>query len=654
MLAVHRRVLRPATLRLSGKTMLRSQSLVLATWKQAHRVNSIKTMYQQQRWMTQSRAPMDKVGSYFGSYSEETGEWEPEQEHLEGFHSDHVFGSDMTLQALIRLDINGARRLFRNVLQHHYYQDMEMWNKWATMEWRDGKILLARKIFTKASKICFSPVLWQSWATMEGDVENYNEARRLFNVIIAADAGKTAQTAMAGLGWLGFLVLDVDYCVVGLALVEDRSGNTDKARKLFIGYKKKFPDDIHLAEAYALFEGRHGNMKLSRQLFAQAAAMPLCTPQVFHAWAQLEFERGNYGEAISVLDEGLETNPYDKKQFMPRAMSLAKLGDVEGARAAFREYTKLSTVDERAYNAFAQFEEGIGNNTAALKIYHTVLKHNPGSVSNITSLAYFHLRTDEDHGLEDARETFSTGVSLVPDNAQLWHNWGVLEEKHGSSDRAKEYFEKATHLSPWSASYWSSLAKLEAKRGNIESARLVLDLATQQCCNHVMLLTTLAKIERKAKNAKRAREACVAALKIDKKRAATWNLRALVEMPHNPATAKNLIESALKLVSTHDHLSWSILLCTYGRAHAALGDYENAITTFKESIRLNNTNSNTYYYLAEFLVQIGQIDEAIKQYRLMSLICPQERLASIETRLDELQNHLPKKQQTIHDDVDDE
>ncbi|KDO30058.1 hypothetical protein SPRG_05249 [Saprolegnia parasitica CBS 223.65] len=627
MLAFHRRVLRPQTLRLSGATVLRSQSLVLATWKQTHRVSSIKTMYQQQRWLSQSRpafssAAPPATGSYFGSYSEETGEWEPERDHLEGFQSDHVAANEMTLQALIRLDINGARRLFRNVLQHHYYHDMEMWNKWATMEWRDGKVMLARKIFTKASKICFSASLWQSWATMEGDIENFNEARRLFNVIIAADAGKTTQTAMAGLG---------------LALVEDRSGNTDKARKLFIAYKKKFPDDIHLAEAYALFEGRHGHMKLARQLFTQATQMALCTPQVFHAWAQLEYERGFYGEAVVVLDQGLESAPYDKKQFMLRAMSLAKLGDVDGARDAFREYTKLSSIDERAYNAFAQFEDGLGNHGAALKIYHTVLKHNPGSISNITSLAYLHLRTDAQHGLDDARETFSTGVAMVPDSAQLWHNWGILEEKHGDVDRAKEYYEKATHLSPWSASYWCSLAKMEAKRGNIESARVVLDLATQQCSNRVMLLTTLAKIERRAKNTKRARDACTAALKVDKKRAATWNLRALVEMPHHPEKAKNLIESALKLIPTHDHMSWSILLCTYGRAHAALGDYQNAMIAFKESIRLHERNPATYEYLAEFLVQIGHVDEAIKQLRLLTLICPAERVASVEARLRELE-----------------
>ncbi|RHZ08135.1 hypothetical protein DYB26_002368 [Aphanomyces astaci] len=519
---------------------------------------------------------------YFGSYSERTGEWEPDQSHLDEVVRSDSLDAHPTLQSLIRDDIEEARRFFRNVLQVHYHNDMDMWNKWATMvrdEWKDGKIVLARKIYAKASKIRFSPVLYQSWGTMESELQNYMEARRLFSVILATDSSNSLQAAMASLG---------------------------------------------LALAYALFEGRHGNVKLARQMLSAMAERGDCTPQVFHAWAYLEFRRGSYNETLSIIDRGLVTDPYDKPLLMLRALALAKSGDNESAREAFIKHTKFAKGDPRAFNAFAQFEEENGNFEEAQRIYHSILQQQPTSASNITGLAYLQVKMDPEGGVESGRDAFATGVNIAVDNAELWHNWGIFEERHGTPELAKRLYTEAVEKAPWAADYWCSLARVESKLGDTKAMRVTLDKATMMCTNKLPLLVALAKLELKNRNFKQAREACVAALKVDKNRPSTWNLR---------QRAKGIVESALKIIPTHDHVSWGILLCTYARCYAAMGDYDNAATSFREAIRLDAGNYHTHMYLANFMEKMGELEEAKKRYETASLLCPSNKVHLMERHI---------------------
>ncbi|ETV97851.1 hypothetical protein, variant 2 [Aphanomyces invadans] len=460
---------------------------------------------------------------------------------------------------------------------------------------------------------------------MEMDLQNYTEARRLFSVILATETSDSLQAAMATLG---------------LALVEDRCGNTDKARRMFVQATKRFPEDLHVAEAYALFEGRHGNVMLARQLLSAASERGDSTPQVFHAWAYLEFRRGNFRDALTIIDRGLLTDPYDKPLLMLRALTLAKMGDNDGAREAFMKHTKFARGDARAYNAYAQFEEESGNFEVAQNIYHSILKQHPTSASNITGLAYLHVKMDPKEGVEHGRETFATGVTVAVDNAQLWHSWGVFEERYGTLELAKRLFTEATEKAPWAADYWCSLARVESKLGDPKAMRVTLDKATMTCSNKLPLLVTLAKLELKNRCFKEAREACVAALKIDKKRPSTWNLRALVELTHHPERAKGIVENALKIVPTHDHVSWGILLCTYARCYVAMGDYDNAAASFREAIRLDGGNYHTHLYLANFMEKVGELEEAKKRYEMASLLCPSNKvhlmgrnIASIDEQL---------------------
>ncbi|KAF0685565.1 Aste57867_22573 [Aphanomyces stellatus] len=571
------------------------------------------------RWIHSSMH--DDVGQgYVGQYSETTGEWEPDRSHMEEIvRKGEFMDQDVTLQTLIRYDIDEARRLFRKVLQTYYHNDMGMWNKWAVMEWRDGKVDLARKIFVKASKIRFHPILYLSWATMERELQNYMEARRLYKLILATEGNESSLAVMAG---------------TGLAMIEDKCGNADRARRMFLQYKKRFPHDLHLAEAHALFEGRHGNLKLSRQLFDAITKFPDCTQQVYHAYAHLEYSSGNWEYALAIVHRGLALGTKSGELYFLRALALWKLGEVDNAREVFDYQTKMSVPNPRNFNAYALFEIDQGNLNKARLIFEDILRKMPTSVSNITSLAELHVQL---HGTEEGvtrgRNVFENGAAISGDNMELLHNWGVFEEKHGSVDRAKKLFEQATEKAPWVSTYWMSLARVESLRGDIQASRVVLDKATMKCTNQLPLLVSLAQLELKNRNFKEAREACMAALKIDKKRGDLWNLRALIELPHNADRAIGVIENALKTIPPHDIMSWSVLLCTYARSHSLVGDLENAAKSYNESIRLDPKNYHTHMYLAEFLEKIGRVDEAKEEYEVAGALCPRHKRRSVQERL---------------------
>ncbi|KAH9084624.1 hypothetical protein Ae201684P_001866 [Aphanomyces euteiches] len=532
------------------------------------------------------------IGGYTGTFSGKTGEWEPDRTHLEEVIRKDILMGDVepTLHGLIRHDIDEARRLFRSVLQLHYHDDMGMWNKWGTMEWKDGKYSLARKIFAKASKIRFDSI---------------------------------QQTASKRL-WL-----DLDS-------PSSRKNVVTRRNRMLKQYHKRFPDDLPVAEAYALFEGRNGNIALARYLFAKEGQRTDTTPQFFHAWAYFEYNLGFYRSALEIVTKGLTYDPYDKSLNLLLALTFAKLEDYDAAREAFQRHMSFAVADPRAFNAFAQFEEEQGNYDTAAKIYEAYLKRDPTNISNITSLAYLQIKIDGKDGVESARQVFAAGAEYTNGIAPLIFNWGVFEEGYGSLDKARQLLLEATEKSPWAADYWCSLARTESRRGDIKAARVILDKATMQCDNKLSLLVALAKLELKNRNYKQAREACVNALKIDKKKASVWNLRALVELPHNPDKAKNIIESALKIIPTQDHNSWAILLCTYGRSHTLLGAYEDAAASFRESIRLDPTNYHSHMYLAGFMATIGEYKEAKDFYMSASRLCPRHKVPMIEKEVDKM------------------
>ncbi|CAI5745462.1 unnamed protein product [Peronospora destructor] len=551
--------------------------------------------------------------------------WEPDVKYLDGLKS-HWQGPEPTLNELVRDDVPIARNLFRNVLQRFYPKEMAMWNKWGVMEWKAGNYGLARMIFSKASRISFNVELLASWASMELATKNLQEATRIFKLILATDP----HNPVAGLG---------------MALTEVQAGRQDEARERFQELLEEHPRDVLIMQAYGVFEAKCQHVGLARSIFQKAVSHPRATGQVWHAWAKAEYDAGLYKNALAVISSAFRRYPTHKWLILLGAMAYFKLGNLYEARRAYRRLIDGGLyVEASSYNSYAKMEEELGNEDAAVGLYIEALEQYPDHVPSMMSLAILYKRRGH---IRNARKVFESALQNLQHTGPVLHAFGDFEEQHGELAHARELYEESTNVQPTAIESWRALARVEAKLHNYEAARSVLTLAAQHVLNDAPLFIELAKIEQRNGCLPTARQAFEKALKIDPSSASVWNLRALLELPVDPERAKTIVENALSAVPEYEKTSWSILMCTYGRTFAALGDYQQAVAAFQRSFKLRPKNWETHLIYADSVLAPNEAwTEAVKHLTASRKLLP---------RTDRRRaNHNPDEEDNDQDHYEDE
>ncbi|KAG2764804.1 hypothetical protein JG687_00000210 [Phytophthora cactorum] len=569
-------------------------------------------------------------------FSELSGKtpWEPDVKYLEGLKS-RWQGPEPTLNELVREDVPMARNLFRNVLQRCYPKDMGMWNKWGVMEWKAGNYGLARMIFSKASRISFDAELWTSWGSMELETKNLQEAKRIFKVILATDP----LNPMAGLG---------------MALWEVQAGHPDEARERFQELLEEHPRDVLIMQAYGVFEAKCQHVGLARSIFQNAVSHPRATGQVWHAWAKAEYDAGLYKNALAVISTAFERFPTHKWLILLGAMAHFKLGDLYEARRAYRRLIDGGLyVEPSAYNSYAKMEEELGNEDAAVGLYVEALEQHPDHVPSMMSLAVLYKRRGR---MRNARKIFEKALENLQHTGPILQAFGGFEEQHGELDNARELYDEATKVQPTVVESWRCLARVEARLKNYEAARSALTMASQHVPNDAPLLIELAKIEQRNRRFPAARTALEKALKIDPSDASVWNMRALLELSLDPERAKIIVENALSVVPEYEKTSWSILMCTYGRTFAALGDFQQAVAAFQRSFKLRPKNWETHLIYADSVLTPNEAwSEAVKHLTAARKLLPRtdRRRGNVDRKL-RAAEAMAKAEQYKHAEQDDE
>ncbi|RLN47612.1 hypothetical protein BBJ28_00005593 [Nothophytophthora sp. Chile5] len=626
--AATRALRRPEALR--GAAALATGRMQMRALSSGHSYRSVNALYVGQDY---SRQVEKKFGELSGKEP-----WEPAVEHLQNIKESWL-GPQPTLNELVREDVPLARSLFRNVLQRHYPKDMGMWNKWGVMEWKAGNYDLARMIFSKASRISFDAELWTSWASMEMETKNLLEAKRIFKVILATDPSN----AMAGLS---------------MALWEVEAGHPDEAREQFLALLETHPNDVVILQAYGVFEAKSQHVGLARNIFERAVSHPRATGQVWHAWAKAEFDAGLYKNSLAVIDRAFRTFPTHKWLILLGAMAHFKLDDVYEARRAYRRLIDGGFfVEPSAYNSYAKMEEELGNEEFAMGLYVEVLEQHPDHLPSLMSLAILHKKRGH---LRNARKVFENALKNLQHTGPALHAWGAFEEQYGDLENAHELFDEATKQQPTSIASWRALARVDARLGNLEAARAVITMASQHFPNDTPLLVELAKIEQRNRRFPAARAALEKALKLDPSEASIWNMRALLELPLDPERARILVENALAVVPEYEKTSWSILMCTYGRTFAALGDFQQAVSAFQRSFKLRPKNWETHLIYAESVLAPNEAwGEARKHLVAARKLLPRtdKRRASVTRKLHAVEakekQQLAAQDDEEHEDEDD-
>jgi len=149
-------------------------------------------------------------------------------------------------------------------------------------------------------------------------------------------------------------------------------------------------------------------------------------------------------------------------------------GEIDRARALFKEALQIRPDYAEALSAWAALEGEVGSLEEARNLYRQSLEKNPRN-----SLVYLNWAVLEDrHGNHiEARRIYERGTKIDPTNVVLWHSWATMERRLGNYPKARELYKQATKLAPHQSINWQAWGQLEIKCKNFEEAERLLTTA---------------------------------------------------------------------------------------------------------------------------------------------------------------------------------
>lgn len=149
-------------------------------------------------------------------------------------------------------------------------------------------------------------------------------------------------------------------------------------------------------------------------------------------------------------------------------------GEIEKARALFKEALNIRPDYAEALSVWAALEGEIGSLEEARELYKLSLQKNPRN-----SLTYLNWAVLEDrHGNHlEARRLYEEGTKVDPNNAIVRHSWATMERRLGNYPKARELYKNATKLAPDQSINWQAWGQLESKCRNYEEAERLLRTA---------------------------------------------------------------------------------------------------------------------------------------------------------------------------------
>jgi len=165
-----------------------------------------------------------------------------------------------------------------------------------------------------------------------------------------------------------------------------------------------------------------------------------------------------------------------------RAKQMEANGEWEAAEEVLLECIGLDEKDSHSWLALANNRAHvIGNQVEdvrvaqrdARKTFLEAVDRFRGNVHLIHAFGMHELRCGN---VETARQLFSRGLKIQPDNPYVAQSWGLLEQRAGNLRRARSLFSRCVAIRPQSE-VCGAWAVLEAREGDVTRARELFDLA---------------------------------------------------------------------------------------------------------------------------------------------------------------------------------
>jgi len=491
-------------------------------------------------------------------------------------------------------------------------RDGRLFNAWAKLEVRAGRLAAARKILKRGMQLFPNDhSLVQAAGKVEERVGNYTLARDLYTRSLAVEPSAPTLVAYALLE-----LAHPDVCSLGdkdgaavaaaAAVVafpgtveefgndgasEDNDGNEDEdehrpdTRKAFSLFEEALLIDPRHGPTYNAYGNsllKHGgSIDEARAVYERGVASdPRDPASVYHGLARLELEQGNVERAREVLNRGL-----DEVQRLEAVMDNRKRG-----RAAFLAHTlgMLELNSHRVQVAKEVFEAGLE-------------RHGNSSSQLLLGAALCEVRLGNDY---TARKFFDEAVHADRRHAQAWQAWGVMEMRAGNYKTAKTLFECGIKSRPDHGALWQAYGTMESRRGDFDVARALFAAGIQKCPDHVPLYQAWACLELRGHNYDHARVLIGEALTRDKTEGSGWLVAGKIEEKQgNDGVAGLILRRGLECDPNNAELYRAI-----AEIEIKKGKIDDARDFLEKGLDVNPLHAPSYHTLAELEARVFNIE----------------------------------------------
>lgn len=286
----------------------------------------------------------------------------------------------------------------------------------------------------------------------ETSPENFDYAYELASTLMKATLYEESAAAMRKA--VALKPNDV-VAIAGLGAALAESGQYDEAVKHLTNADRLKPGDQIINMFLNVARSRQQVAPRIGEMIAYAKENPQDLNVRIHLIQNLTFGR-RLAEAEPYFAEIWKMNPPDVRVYDMIGTLRSTTGNYEKAAEAYRKSLEFGQ-SPAAYLGLANVYAKNGQVSEAIAAYNKLFEIKPDS-PNIMKLYADYLR---DNGKRrEALETYKRSLAMLPNNAPVLFNAGVLSAKLGDLDAAKQYLEILKTIDPPSAKLLSRCMKI--------------------------------------------------------------------------------------------------------------------------------------------------------------------------------------------------
>jgi tetratricopeptide (TPR) repeat protein len=250
------------------------------------------------------------------------------------------------------------------------------------------------------------------------------------------------------------------------------TGESAKARALYLELLEKNPNNIRAAMELGLFYQKNGFMQEGENLLKDLGSRSEQDPEIVRKIIQVYIDPKQYDDAIIVLQGMLKGAPHSSDLHYLAGVACDEKGDADQAMA----YFKMVTPDNRFYeNAVVQISilyQEQQKITEAIAHIKTAIENIPDNSEFMLYLGSFY---EEIEAYGDAETTLKKGLDIDPEHVRIQFRLGVVYDKWGKKSESIASMRKVIALDPENANALNYLGYTYADMGqNLDEAESLI------------------------------------------------------------------------------------------------------------------------------------------------------------------------------------